>query len=196
MNPHGDRHNFPSQTLWYFCRMCPLSGLMPQQTAKDSPNSPLPSLYTSTHTHTDFRLAVSNLPSPYQRSLSHASQWGARLIGGSRAEAGFDLCPWVLRGKIWSRGRSRTAAAVHSPSTTWLAERMPSHARTWWNNRSGWECESEGWGGVRARVFVLIDPWSHRLCPLICQAEEKAVEGGMGGGCSGLRCFRMSLFGV
>lgn len=35
---------------------------------------------------------------------------------------------------------------------------------------------------MRARVFVLIDPWSHRLCPLICQAEEKAVEGGMGGG--------------
>lgn len=34
---------------------------------------------------------------------------------------------------------------------------------------------------------VLIDPWSERLCPLISQAEEKDV---------GLRCFRMSLFGV
>lgn len=36
-------------------------------------------------------------------------------------------------------------------------------------------------------VCALIDPWSERLCPLICRAGGKGF---------GLRCFRMSLFGV
>lgn len=45
----------------------------------------------------------------------------------------------------------------------------------------------EEWRGG-AGVFVLIDLWSERLCPLICEAEEK--------GAFGLRCFRMSLFGL
>lgn len=39
----------------------------------------------------------------------------------------------------------------------------------------------------KLRVCALIDLWSERLCPLICRAEEKGF---------GLRCFRMSLFGV
>lgn len=42
-------------------------------------------------------------------------------------------------------------------------------------------CVRGGGGGVRARVFVLIDPRSQRLCPLICQAEEK-TDGGKGRG--------------
>lgn len=48
------------------------------------------------------------------------------------------------------------------------------------------EKEREG-EGEKLWVCVLIDLWSERLCPLICRAEEKG---------SGLRCFRMSLFGV
>lgn len=48
------------------------------------------------------------------------------------------------------------------------------------------EKDREGEGG-KLGVCALIDLWSERLCPLICGAEEKGF---------GLRCFRMSLFGV
>lgn len=40
-----------------------------------------------------------------------------RLIGRSGAEAGFDLCPQVLRREIWSQGHCRTATqyTLHQP---------------------------------------------------------------------------------
>lgn len=49
------------------------------------------------------------------------------------------------------------------------------------------EKRNEEPGREKMGARVLIDPWSERLCPSISQAEEKDF---------GLRCFRMSLFGV
>lgn len=49
------------------------------------------------------------------------------------------------------------------------------------------EEKNEELGREKVGPGVLIDPWSERLCPLISQAEEKDF---------GLRCFRMSLFGL
>lgn len=49
------------------------------------------------------------------------------------------------------------------------------------------EKRNEEDGREKTGARVLIDPWSQRLCPSISPAEEKDF---------GLRCFRMSLFGV
>lgn len=49
------------------------------------------------------------------------------------------------------------------------------------------EERKEELGREKVGPRVLIDPWSERLCPSISPAEEKDF---------GLRCFRMSLFGV
>lgn len=49
------------------------------------------------------------------------------------------------------------------------------------------EKRNEEPGREKMGARLLIDPWSERLCPSISLAEEKDF---------GLRCFRMSLFGV
>lgn len=112
----------------------------------------------------------------------------ARLIGWSEAEAGFDLCPWVLRRKIWSQGRSRTAthSTLHQRDdwthACW-ATPEPDGTIVVTNGEDEREQEQEG-EGEKLGNCVLIDLWSERFCPLICKAEEK-----------GLRCFWISLFG-
>lgn len=62
-----------------------------------------------THTQGQLPLPHSNLES-LSKIIEPCISMRGRLIGRSGAEAGFDLCPEVLRKEIWSQGRSRTAS--------------------------------------------------------------------------------------
>lgn len=74
-----------------------LSSLILRQASKDSPDFPPDFHYLS-----PICKSVSKIIEPW-------ISMRARLIGWSEAEAGFDLCPQVLRRKIWSQGQSHTA---------------------------------------------------------------------------------------
>lgn len=115
----------------------------------------------------------------------------AALIGRSGAEAGFDLCPWVPGRKMWSRDR---VTKSHFPlcvdeviGNTDAQPRLHPMEQLERLLELMREERKEELGREKVGPRVLIDPWSERLCPSISPAEEKDF---------GLRCFRMSLFGV
>lgn len=158
--------------------------------------SPWCGLYVASYYHKYPRTVLTLSPdfhslSPICKSLSKIIEpcisMRARLIGWSEAEAGFDLCPQVLRRELWSQGHSRSASqsTLHQwddwTHTCW-ATPAPDGTIVMTNAEDERDSEREKLG-----VCALIDLWSERLCPLICRAEEKGI---------GLRCFRMSLFGV
>lgn len=74
-----------------------VSSLILPHIPKDSPNFP-----------PDFH-SLSPICKSLSKIIEPCISMRARLIRWSEAEAGFDLCPQVLRREIWSQGHSHTA---------------------------------------------------------------------------------------